>query len=127
MFLIERQLFVDSIRNIHEAVCACCAGSRHRWRRAGLLGMRRCIIIACSLTLSKLLLFYNNLCCVNLLTFSVCIASCLNTSAYNDADTLVKILLCKFCPASEYYTTDKISRCLSVTTEDVYKRQFPFS
>ena len=81
------------------------------------LRMSCCIVVAGCFALSKFLILNNNLCRINLLSITVRIASCLNTSCNCNFQSLTEILLSKLCCTSKRNTADKISSCFSVTTE----------
>ena len=77
--------------------------------------MLRCgvssVVSACIFALCKLLLFYNYVCCVDLLAFTVGVASGLNAAGDGDLRSLTQVFLCKFRLAAKCYTTDEICCC----------------
>ena len=79
--------------------------------------------ITCRLALRKLLLLYNYFCSVNLLSFTVGVASGLNTSGSHNSQSLTEILLCKFSGASKGNTVDKICSSLTITAESAIYSQ----
>src|SRR5699024_745903 len=87
------------------------------------------IFSCCCLTFCKFLIFYNYICCINLLTVSICVASCLNPSSYYNLCSLMEILFCKFCCTVKCYTLNKVSGCLTVisTSSTVYCQCISFN
>ena len=79
--------------------------------------MLRCgvssVASACIFALCKLLLFYNYVCRVDLLAFTVGVSSGLNAAGDGDLRSLTQVFLCKFCLAAESNASDKV-RCLAV-------------
>src|SRR5699024_3723373 len=70
--------------------------------------------VAHCLALCEFLILYHNVCCINLISFPVCITSGLDTACHNNADSLTEIFFCELCLSSESHAADKISRSLSV-------------
>ena len=83
--------------------------------------MLRCgvssVVSTCIFALCKLLLFYNYVCRVNLLAFTVGVASGLNAAGDGDLRSLTQVFLCKFRLAAKCYTTDEICCCIAVSVE----------
>lgn len=90
--------------------------------------MLRCgvssVVSACIFALCKLLLFYNYVCCVDLLAFTVGVASGLNAAGDGDLRSLTQVFLCKFCLAAESNASDKVCGCgIAVSAESAVNSQ----
>ena len=86
--------------------------------------MLRCgvssVASACIFALCKLLLFYNYVCRVDLLAFTVGVASGLNAAGDGDLRSLTQVFLCKFCLAAESNASDKVCGCGICGQQPVY-------
>ena len=90
--------------------------------------MLRCgvssVVSACIFALCKLLLFYNYVCRVDLLAFTVGVASGLNAAGDGDLRSLTQVFLCKFCLAAESNASDKVCGCgIAVSAESAVNSQ----
>ena len=90
--------------------------------------MLRCgisaVVSACIFAFCKLLLFYNYVCRVNLLAFTVGVASGLNTTGDGDLRSLTQVFLCKFCLTTESNASDKVCGCgIAVSAESAVNSQ----
>lgn len=72
-------------------------------------------MIASRFAFRKFLIFYYYLCCINFLSVSVRVASCLNTTTYHDLQSLTEILFSKLGCSSKRYATDEISTRFSIS------------
>ena len=89
----ERQLFVDSVRNVHKAVCTCRVRCRHgcRCRSRCALGSLCLIGIAGILALREFLIIHYHLCGIYFGAFAVGIAAGLDPTGNSDLDALPQI------------------------------------
>ena len=93
--------------------------------------MLRCgvssVVSTCIFALCKLLLFYNYVCRVDLLAFTVGVASGLNAAGDGDLRSLTQVFLCKFCLAAESNASDKVCGCgIAVSAESAVNSQISF-
>ena len=90
--------------------------------------MLRCgvssVVSTCIFALCKLLLFYNYVCRVDFLAFTVGVASGLNAAGDGDLRSLTQVFLCKFCLAAESNASDKVCGCgIAVSAESAVNSQ----
>ena len=109
-YILTKWQFFNSVRDIHETII-----SRHRSRCSTLTGIGISAVTLCIFTLCKLLILYNNFCCINLHAILIGIASGLDSAFCKDLGSFVEIFLCKLTISTKSNTVDKIS-CLSILT-----------
>ena len=116
--LIEWQLLINTIRDIHKSV----ADGTGRSRSCSLLvaaavsaavavsAAKAAIIAALTLAVSEFLVIYNNIGCIDLLAILIYIASGLDSSGNQYTHALTEIFLRKFTGTIKSYDVDKIGR-----------------
>src|SRR5699024_7532638 len=73
-----------------------------------------CICVTYSFVRSNILILYDYILRVDLLSVSVGITSCLDSSGHDDLQTLTEILLCELSTASKCNASDEVCTLVSV-------------